>query len=221
VKTALYLVPVLVVAAALLIRAELLKIRRQSYIFKPLSTLLVIAALLLAFWEPTQEPIYTIGVLIGLLFSLGGDIALLFQDNPKAFRLGLVFFLLAHIAYTVVFIILGHFTAWDILSGAVLLAAAWGFYQLLKPNLGSMKIPVIVYIVIISLMVNRAIAIFSSPEFSNSQAWLVAVGAGLFYISDVILAANRFWKPWKYQRISLAFYYAGQMLISLAASYFA
>jgi uncharacterized membrane protein YhhN len=159
-------------------------------------------------------------VLIGLLFSFGGDIALMFQDNRKAFTLGLGLFLLAHIAYTVVFIMLGRFTSWDLLSGVILLAAALSFYRLLAPNLGSMKVPVIAYIVIISLMVSRALSTFASPAFSITQAWMIAGGAILFYISDVILAANRFWKPWKYQRISLAFYYAGQFLIALAASFF-
>jgi uncharacterized membrane protein YhhN len=219
-KTALYLIPVLVVTTTLLIRAELLKIHRQRYFFKPLSTLLVIAAAVIAFWEPNQEPIFTVGVLIGLVFSFGGDIALMFLDNPKAFRFGVVLFLIAQIAYSVVFILLGQFNPWDILSGAILLVCGWGFYRLLQPNLGSMKIPVIAYMVIISLMVNRAIAAFNSPAFSSTQAWMIAVGAALFYISDLILAANRFWRPWKYQRTSLALYYAGQLLIALAASYF-
>jgi hypothetical protein len=35
-----------------------------------------------------------------------------------------------------------------------------------------------------------------------------------------MLAANRFWRPWRYNRISLAFYYGGQLLIALAAGYF-
>lgn len=219
-KTALYLLPILLITATLLIRAELLKIRRQSYIFKPISTLLVIAAALAAFWEPAHNTTYTIGVLVGLLFSFGGDIALLFQEKRRPFMIGLVLFLAAHIAYTVVFILLGAFTAWDLLSGAILLVIAVSYYRLLAPNLGSMKIPVIVYIVIITLMVSRALSTFASPVFSTAQAWMVAGGAVLFYISDVILAANRFWQPWKYQRISLAFYYSGQFLIALAASFF-
>lgn len=219
-KIVLYLVPVLAVTTVFLIRAEMLKIQRQSYIFKPLSTLLIIAAAVIAFWEPSQEPVFTIGVLVGLLFSLGGDIALLFQENPKAFRIGLVLFLMAHIAYILVFSLLGQFTSWDILSGAILLAAGLSFYRLLRTNLGPMKFPVIAYIVIISLMVNRAIASFTSPEFSTTQAWMISTGAVLFFISDVLLAANRFLRPSKYLRINLAFYYAGQMLIALAASYF-
>jgi len=83
-----------------------------------------------------------------------------------------------------------------------------------------MKVPVIVYIVVISVMVNQAFSTFSGSAFTRGQAWMIAIGAILFYISDVILAANRFWKSFQYHRISLAFYYAGQFLIALAASYF-
>ena len=72
----------------------------------------------------------------------------------------------------------------------------------------------------ISAMVNRAGSTLVSPVFEVSQALMISIGAMLFYTSDVILAANRFWKSWKYNRISLAFYYGGQLLIALAASYF-
>jgi multisubunit Na+/H+ antiporter MnhB subunit len=68
--------------------------------------------------------------------------------------------------------------------------------------------------------VSRAVSTLSSPELGARQAVMVAVGAVLFYVSDVILAASRFWKPWEYRRISLAFYYGGQLLIALAASGF-
>jgi hypothetical protein len=48
----------------------------------------------------------------------------------------------------------------------------------------------------------------------------IALGALLFYVSDVILALHRFRFSWKYGRINLAFYYAGQALIALSASFF-
>jgi len=180
----------------------------------------VIAVALLSFLEPNRNLTYSIGILVGLLLSFGGDIALMLKEKPKSFMVGLALFLLAHVAYTVVFWMLGRFSAWDIVSAVILLAAGIILYRLFKPNLGKMRIPVIVYILVISLMVNRAFSAFASPIFSNAQAWMISLGAVLFYISDVILAAARFWKPWQYHRISLAFYYAGQLLIALAASYF-
>jgi uncharacterized membrane protein YhhN len=220
VKTAMYLVPVLAVTVFFLIRAEFLEKRRQIYVIKPLSTLLVIAVAAVSFLEPTRNLTYTIGVLGGLLFSLGGDIALMSQENRRAFTLGLALFLVAHIVYVVIFTLLGRFSGWDILSTVVLLIAALGFYGLIQPNLGVMKGPVIGYILIISVMVSRALSVLVSPVFSGGQALMIAVGAVLFYFSDAILAASRFWRPWRYHRVSLAFYYSGQLLIALAASYF-
>jgi uncharacterized membrane protein YhhN len=219
-KPALFLIPGLVVAVFFLIRAEFLERRRQIYTTKPVSTLIVITVALVSLLEPTRNLTYTIGVLLGLLFSLGGDIALMFQENRKAFTVGLGLFLVAHIIYTAAFFSLGRFSSWDILTSVVLLVVGVSFYRLLESNLGSMRGPVIIYMLIISLMVSRAFSALVSPEFGVGQAVMVVAGALLFYISDVILAANRFWRPWRYHRISLALYYSGQLLIALAASYF-
>lgn len=220
IQPAVLLAPPLVVVVSALIWAEFADRRRLVYVSKPLSTLLVIAAAALAFLDPAHNLTYTVGVLIGLVFSLGGDVALMFQESRRAFLVGLVLFLLAHIAYTVVFTALGRSSRWDVLSAVVLLAAGVGFYGLIRPNLGAMRGPVIVYMIVISVMVNRAASTLASPVLGTLQAAMVAAGAVLFYVSDVILAAARFWKPWRYHRISLAFYYAGQFFIALAASSF-
>jgi len=219
-QPAIYLVPFIAIAVILLIRAELLNKRRQVYAIKPAATLLVIAVALLSLRESTWDPTYTWGVLVGLVLSLGGDVALMFKDNQKAFGVGLVLFLLAHIAYTVVFTLLGRVSPLAAVSIPLLAAVGVGFYALIRSNLGQMRLPVIAYMVVISVMVSRAISTLASPLFWTGQAVMVAVGAILFYLSDMILAANRFWRSWKYDRISLAFYYAGQLLIALAANAF-
>lgn len=215
-----YPIPVLIVVLFFLIRAGVLERHRQVYIFKPISILLIIAVALLSFLEPVRNLTYTTGVIIGLVLSLGGDIALMFEDNRNAFTLGLGLFLLAHVAYIVAFTLLGRVSVWDGLSMAVLLAAGVGFYTLIRSNLGKMRVPVIAYMLVISVMVSRAAATLVSPDFSNEQALMIVVGALLFYLSDAILAANWFWKPWRHRRVSLVPYYIGQFLIALAASYF-
>jgi len=220
VKAAIFLIPVLAVSVFFLIRAELLKRRRQIYVFKPFATLIVIAMAFASFLGTPQNLTYTTGILSGLFFSLGGDIALMFQEKRKAFMAGLGLFLVAHIAYSVVFLILGQFSNWDVLPAVLLVVMGAGFYRLIHPGLGALKYPVIAYIVIISFMVSRAFSAFMSPVFNAQQALMIVLGALLFYFSDVVLAANRFWKPWRYHRINLVFYYSGQCLIALAASYF-
>jgi len=189
-------------------------------ILKPLSTLLVITVALLSLLRPVHSPTYTVGVTVGLVLSLGGDIALLFEEHRKAFAVGLGLFLLAHATYAVVFTLLGRVSPWDVLSIAVLLGVGAGFYVLIRSNLGRMTAPVIIYMLVISAMVSRAAATLVSFTFSAAQVAMILAGALLFYLSDGLLAANRFWKPWRYRRIGLAPYYAGQFLIALAASYF-
>jgi uncharacterized membrane protein YhhN len=219
-RPALYPIPALVVVVFLLVRAGILKKQRQFYILKPISTLLVILVASLSFLEPVWNLTYIVGVMVGLALSFGGDMALMFEEDRKAFVLGLGFFLLAHVSYTAAFTILGGVSAWDFLSIAVLLAAGVGFYILILPKLGKMRVPVIVYILVISVMVNRAASTLHSPVFNNGQASMILAGALLFYSSDVILAAHRFWRPWRFRRISLGLYYSGQLLIALAASCF-
>ncbi|HHS12279.1 MAG TPA: lysoplasmalogenase [bacterium] len=214
----LYPVPVLVITVFFLIVARLRKRRKAVYILKPAATLLVMLILGLSrFSNPV--PAFFGGVLLGLVLSLGGDIALMF-DSRKAFSAGLVLFLLAHIAYAVTFTRLSPLSEWE--GAALLILAMTGvlFYRLIRNRLEKMKGPVIIYMMIISLMVVRAFSTLFSPHFSRLQGGMILSGALLFYVSDMVLAANRFWRPLKYDRVSLAFYYCGQTLIALAAAYF-
>jgi len=144
----------------------------------------------------------------------------MFPQNRKAFLVGLIFFLLGHVAYAVTFAVLGGFRAGDLVSGLVLFLLGAGLFLYMRPHLGKMQGPVILYILVISFMVNRAVALFGTGVFTSLQAWMITAGAVLFYVSDVILAYARYVNPFRTNRISLAFYYAGQFLIALAASYF-
>ena len=215
----LILVPIIAITVSLLIRAELRSQLRLFYVLKPLSTLLVIGVAALSFLAPGARTGYTVGVLVGLLLSLGGDVSLMYP-TPRAFQVGLVLFLLAQVAYAITFTSVGGFHAPDLIAGGVLLILAVVVYVYLTPGLGRMKVPVLVYILVISLMVNRAISAFYSPAFGLLQAWLMATGAALFWISDLILAVNRFRFPFRLHPLGLAFYYGGQTLIALSPALF-
>ncbi|MDZ7314574.1 MAG: lysoplasmalogenase [candidate division KSB1 bacterium] len=201
----------------LLIRAELSNQSRQVYIFKPLSTVIVILTALLSFFGETRFS-YSFLILIGLLFSLGGDIALMFHGK-KFFLIGLVSFLFAHIVYTIAFGSLGDFSKLDLWTATALGLAGIVIYHILRAGLGALKLPVIFYMVVISVMVNRAFSVWANPACSSLPAGLISSGAVLFYLSDAILALNRFAKPLRYERFSLVPYYLGQFFIALSTYY--
>lgn len=210
----------LAVLVVLLIRAEFAGIRRQIYILKPACTLLVIAvAVLMAKGPAGTEPAYTRGVLIALILSLIGDIALMFTTR-RAFMLGLVVFLAAQVVYGITLTVFSPLQGVDVLSAAVLAVPAVAFYWFVFSSLGPMKTPVLLYVLVISFMMNRAVAAFFSDAFASAQAVVIFTGAFLFYVSDLILAVCRFKIQWCYQRISLAFYYAGQLLLAISVGMF-
>jgi uncharacterized membrane protein YhhN len=181
--------------------------------------LLVITIAALSFFTPAVQPSYTIWILFGLCLSMGGDLALMFQSD-RAFRIGLILFLLAHAIYAIAFSIPNGFHPQDLITGAALLVLAIAIYLYLQPGLGKMKAPVLLYILVICFMVNRAISTFYGEAFSTPQAWLISLGAILFMASDLVLAINRFRHPFKTHRLSLFLYYGGQLLIALSPSYF-
>ena len=211
-------IPALLPTVALLIWAEIRGRRKLVYVIKPAATLMVILVVAIPWWNsPAAEPVYCGWILAGLVLSLAGDVALMFTTS-KAFLAGTVAFLLAHLAYIAAFSTLGNYHPADLLTAGALLVAAVVFYRAWSPKLGVMKVPVALYILVICLMVNRALSV-GFNDVRSTQAWLIVVGALSFWVSDLMLGINRFGRPFRWHRFSLAFYYAGQLLIALSASY--
>ena len=209
-------VPLIVLTTLVTIHAEIRQNIRLIYVFKPLTTLLIIAVAL-AGTLPEPGSFGTL-VIIGLIFSFGGDVILMPPDSIPRFRGGLILFFIAHVFYVAAFWALGSWRMPDLIVGLLLLLIGIGYYRLLWPKLGAMKISVALYIIVISLMVSRAVSSLTTGRIGTSRAVLITVGAVLFFLSDLILSANRFWRPWRYERISLAFYFSGQCCLALAAA---
>jgi uncharacterized membrane protein YhhN len=156
---------------------------------------------------------------IGLLFSLAGDIALLFID--RFFTLGLVAFLLAHIAYLVGFNtpIPQTTSAWSFILAIVI---GLGSVRVLRRIAGSMRakgqtrlvIPVLIYGTVITLMLLAAMVTLFRLDWNATAAVLVSLGAALFYFSDIVLAWNRFVAPIKNGRmLNIGMYHLAQIAI--------
>jgi uncharacterized membrane protein YhhN len=133
---------------------------------------------------------------------------------------GLVLFLIGHIIYAIVWTAANGFYPQDLISAAVLAVVGVAAFAYLRPGLGSMQAPVFLYVLVICFMVNRGLSTFSGSYFTTTQAWLISAGAILFWLSDLMLAVNRFRRPFRAEPVGLFLYYGGQALIALSASYF-
>lgn len=199
------------ISAILHLRAEHSGNRRQTYIFKPLTLLLIILIALLA-----KNPVsgaYRWLIVAGLFCSLAGDIFLMLPSDR--FIMGLVSFLLAHLCYIAAFAIDGAPKPLSLLLALPLLFYAFVMMRILWPHLGSMRMAVVVYMLVIMLMAWQALNRWTASAQGGSG--LALSGALLFVASDSVLAVNRFKGRLPHaQALIMSTYFAAQLLIALS-----
>lgn len=180
-----------------------------------LSTLFLVVALL----QPREMPIFFVFIVVGLVFCLGGDV-LLALPQPGMFLMGLVAFLTGHLLFCVAFF---HSTDLSLLTwigGLSTLIISFTVYLWLKPHLGGMHMPVVFYIVVISIMLCGACSMLGMERLAWKGRLLAFTGALSFYLSDLFVARDRFLKPGFVNRlIGLPLYYAGQFMIAFSIGY--
>ena len=156
---------------------------------------------------------------LGIIFSLAGDIFLMISLD-RFFLIGLVAFLLAHVAYVIGFNIpLPEFSVWSIVFAVIVSLGGSRIIRRLLTVLASKgqavtRTPIIVYSLAISLMLLSAMMKLSDLTWNANAAALVSVGAFLFVISDIVLVWNKFVSPFQYGRIyNIAMYHLGQIAL--------
>jgi len=179
--------------------------RGWGYASKPIPMLLLILGLF-ACGEPREGTIRAL-IAAGLVASLAGDVFLV--DEERCFLPGLASFLVAHLFYIASFLrgtelaAAAPYAAAYLLVGAVLCGLVW-------PRLGKLRVPVLAYALVLSAMCTAAWA-----RGRADGSVLAPIGATLFYLSDGVLAVNRFRWPFRAAKpLLFALYIAGQSLIT-------
>jgi uncharacterized membrane protein YhhN len=159
-------------------------------------------------------------LIIALFFCWVGDVLLMVRSNPNTFfLLGLSAFLIGHIYY------IGFFHRvrtkervrdrwWWLPFIAAYYAVLVAF---LYPYLGGMKIPVLIYGLVISFMLLQAVhMLYVRKTYTAGQ--FMAMGAALFILSDSILAIDKFHTHFEEAGIGIMFTYGmAQILIVTGA----
>lgn len=140
-------------------------------------------------------------VWLAIFCSLAGDVLLMFEaGDPKFFMMGLAAFLMAHIFYILSYRQHQDKSLEKSLKGIQkirfsfpIVLAGTGLIIVLYPSLGALKIPVVVYALVLIIMVLNSV--FRYGRTSNVSFGLVFLGSILFMFSDSMLAINKFFKP--------------------------
>jgi uncharacterized membrane protein YhhN len=186
------------------------EVRRPAfYLLKPLTTIFVI--LLAATWPEAVRPDgYRWIIVLALGFCLMGDIALMWKSH-FALGAGIGAFMCAHGLFIMGFLgLLGiNMVTWTVvisgMAGLSLFLASQGF---LKPIAA-------IYGAILTAMLLCAYVAFE--QLGDGPAALAALGAGMFLISDALIAYRMFRRPFPAAQLSiLSTYWLGITLIALS-----
>jgi uncharacterized membrane protein YhhN len=201
-----------VLTAAGAITAEIIAAEGLAYILKPVTIGLIIVIAIISYDPP--KPIYKWAIVVGLILSLAGDILLMLPND--LFLWGLIAFALAQLAYTSAFINVGGFyNSWKaaipfLLFGLFMAVVLW-------PEVEDMRLPVLVYLVIILVMAWQSYGHWR--QTGETRSWLAFIGVLLFIASDSLLAINRF--VYDLENLApiliLGTYYPAQWLIAQSA----
>lgn len=212
------MVNVMIVVTATLLLTGLLYYEKKENIRGRLSTKTLLSSLFVItiLVQPHFIARYYQFLLAGLICCLGGDICLAFPRD-KMFLTGLVSFLLGHVFYLFGFFYVSDPGVWSWAGSIIILFISIAIYLRLKPHLGSMRIPVLLYIVVITVMLSGAWSVFADSGLTLSGRIMVITGALLFYISDVFVARDRFLKKeFLNKLIGLPLYFAGQFILAFS-----
>jgi uncharacterized membrane protein YhhN len=187
------------------------------YIFKPL---IVISLMVWLYQQVKTISGAAMYFMAALLFSLAGDVFLLFEDkNTLFFMAGLGSFLLAHLLYIRAFLMLRKGETLRVRWFWIIAVGIYGstLLYMLLPYLGALKLPVAVYAFVLCLMLLSAVHAFSNP-YAKPGVICVA-GALLFVMSDTMLAINKFYVGFAYAGLAIMLTYAAaQYLLVLGAA---
>lgn len=204
-------VALILLSAALELWGEYRPARTWIYVFKPLTTLLILG---LAVYRGATVGFERSALWIGagLVFSLAGDVFLMLPDDR--FIPGLLSFFVAHLCYIAAFTAGRGFslTPWLLLAfgacGAIV-------YRLLWPGLQDLRWPVLGYLLGILTMGWQAWERYLA--LGGPLALAAGIGALCFLLSDATLAWQRFRRDFASAPfLVMLTYYLAQLLIALS-----
>jgi len=209
-------IPIIGCASILLMIVIYFEKERNPQYIVPAKALLSCLFVFTVIVQAHPVPIYYHSILSGLVLCLAGDI-MLAVPHERMFLFGLIAFLAGHVLYIVGFYSIARVGP-GLWAGLLIVSCiSGGVYLRLKPYLGAMKMPVLAYIAVISVMVIASIAVMGNFRLTEAGRVMIFSGAFCFYFSDMFVARDRFFKKEYMNRvIGLPLYYGGQFLLAFS-----
>ena len=181
----------------------------------------LISVIFILVFRPSGALFYTL-LALTLVFCALGDIGM-----ETKFLAGVLFFLIAHLFFTTNFLwqsyLLGFslipllaFTVCYIIMILVIILAV-RFLDSSEPRLGPLKIPLIVYVLILSLTLSSSLMLWLTT--GNQLGFVPVIGAIIFVISDLLIGVKLFHRHFNKAEFTIfSTYYLAIFLLTLGST---
>lgn len=188
----LLLVPLNVVLIGLYMRARMEGDLRRVIVVQPAAVIvswLIAASSLL---QPASNVAFSAVVLVGMGIAIVGDFLNLDMEDPKVVLRGLVIAVLAYLTYGIGVTVIDGFHRQDLILGVALLAVYVVVMRILWPDLGDMRVPGLVYGLVLPFTFWRAAATFFGAELTTAQSVLFSLGTLSLWVGDIEFAIHTY-----------------------------
>ncbi len=179
----------------------------------------LISIIIILVFRPSVALFYIL-LAVALIFCALGDIGM-----ETKFLAGVLFFLIAHLFFTANFLlhsyllgvslipILAFFISYVVLIFVIIVAVR--FLDSSEPRLGPLKIPLIVYVLILSLTLSSSLILWLTA--GNPLGFVPFIGAIIFVISDLLIGVRLFHRRFNKAEFTIfSTYYFAIFLLTLS-----
>lgn len=211
----LILIPLNLIAIALYMRARIDGDLRRVIIYQPGAVIISLSIAASSLWQQDTNVAFTVVVLLGMAIALLGDFLNLDMENPNVVLRGLIIAVAAYLTYGIGVTVISGFQSQDPLLGAPLLIFYVVFTRHLWSDLGNMRVPALIYGLVLPFTLWRALSCFFGSELSTLQTTFLSLGALSLYAGDVEFAIHTYKR-----RLRVIYgpilYAGGQLLIAVS-----
>jgi len=211
----LILIPLNLIAIGLYMRARIKGDLRKVIVYQPGAVIISWSIAASSLWQQDTNVAFTVVVLVGMGIALLGDFLNLDMENPNVVLRGLVIAVVAYLTYGIGVTVISGFHPQDLIVAGPLLIFYVVFMRHLWPDLGDMRVPALIYGLVLPFTFWRASSCFFGSELSTLQAMYLSLGALSLYVGDIEFAIHTYKK-----RLQVMYgpilYAGGQLLIAVS-----
>jgi uncharacterized membrane protein YhhN len=211
----LVLIPLNLIAIGLYMRARIKGDLRRVIVYQPGAVIISWSIAASSLWQQDANVAFTVVVLLGMGVALVGDFLNLDMENPNVVLRGLIIAVVAYLTYGIGVTIISGFQPQDLILGAPLLIFYVVLMRHLWPDLGEMRVPALIYGLVLPFTLWRALSCFFGSELSTLQSMYLSLGALSLYVGDVEFAIHTYKRRLRIMYGPIL-YAGGQLLIAVS-----